>query len=382
MIYLDNNATTQPDPLVAEAMWPWLTERYGNPSSAHRMGQVARAAVDEARAKVAALVGCRDRELTFTGGGTEATNTALRGLFHARNRNVRRPKIVVTAAEHAATKETAEDLGGEVLEAPVDEDGLTGLDDFAAAIDDTTAFVSVIWANNETGVINDPTPLVELCRERGVPLHVDATQAVGKLPVNLADLGCDAATFASHKFHGPKGVGVLYLRRGLRIRPHIVGGPQERDRRGGTENVAGIVGTGVAAELAATHLSDVPKIAAMRDDVEQRILATCGDVRINGQSAPRLPNTVNAGFKHLQAEAILLMLSEAGVCASAGAACSSGSLEPSHVLTAMDVPEAYAHGSVRFSLSRFTTRDEVDATMKVLPDVIARLRRVVPVAGA
>lgn len=383
VVYLDNNATTQPDPLVVEAMLPWLTEKYGNPSSAHRMGQTARAAVDESRAKLARLVGCRDSELTFTGGGTEASNTALRGLFANRNRDGSRPKIVTTAAEHSATRETVKALqgaGAEVVEVPVDGEGLLDFAGLAEAVDERTTLVTTIWANNETGVVNDVAPIAQLCRERKVPFHCDATQAIGKLPVNFHELGVDCATMAAHKFHGPKGIGALYVRRGMRVPPLVVGGPQEREKRGGTENVAGIVGMGVAAELAATYLPDMASVAKLRDDLERRALETCGDVRVNGSTTHRLPNTTNLGFKHLQAEAILLMLSERGVCASAGAACSSGSLEPSHVLRAMGVPEAYAHGSVRFSLSRLSTPADVDALLDVLPDVVDRLRSVLPVA--
>lgn len=383
VVYLDNNATTQPDPAVVEAMVPWLSEKYGNPSSVHRMGQAARAAVDESRARLAKLVGCRDSELTFTGGGTEASNTALRGLFANRNRDGSKPKIVTTSVEHSATRETVHALGAagaEVVEVPVDGDGLLDFAGLAEAVDERTALVTAIWANNETGVVNDVAPIAQLCRERKVPFHCDATQAVGKLPVNLHELGVDCATMAAHKFHGPKGIGALYVRRGVRVAPLVVGGPQEREKRGGTENVAGIVGAGVAAELAASHLADMASVAKLRDDLERRVLETCGDVRINGSVAHRLPNTANLGFRHLQAEAILLMLSERGICASAGAACSSGSLEPSHVLRSMNVPEAYAHGSVRFSLSRFTTPADVEALLVVLPDVIDRLRSVLPVA--
>ena len=381
VVYLDNNATTRPDPAVVAAMLPFLEEFYGNPSSAHRFGQIARAAVDESRAKLASLVGCRDAELTFTGGGTEATNTVLRGLLRGRKP---RKKVVTTAAEHAATREVCQKLDlpdAEIVEVPVDEVGRLDLDFLANAVDDATAFASVIWANNETGTVHDVAAVAEVCRKQKVPLHCDATQAVGKLPVSFAEAGIDCATFAPHKFHGPKGVGLIYARRGLRIAPMVIGGPQERDRRGGTENVPGIVGAGEAATLAKTSLADMPRVAALRDDLESRVLQVIGDVRVNGDMENRLPNTTNLGFPHLGAEAILLMLSERGVCASAGAACSSGSLEPSHVLRAMNVPEAYAHGSVRFSLSRFTTAAQIDRVLEVLPSVIERLRGVLPIAG-
>ena len=381
LTYLDNNATTRPDPRVVAAMLPFLETWWGNPSSAHRFGQHSRAAVDEARAKVAALVGCRDSEITFTGGGTEATNTILNGLLRLRSP---RRKIVTGAAEHAATRETCQRLDGnlaDVVEVPVDDLGRLDMDRLAAEIDDEAAFVSLLWANNETGTICDVAAAAELCKSKKVPLHCDATQAVGKLPCDFAALGFDAATFAAHKFHGPKGVGHLYARRGLRLSPLIVGGPQERDRRGGTENVPGIVGSGEAAVLALEHLADIPRVAALRDDLESRVLAKIDAVRVNGDVDNRLPNTSNLGFAHLEAEAILLMLSEQGVCASAGAACSSGSLEPSHVLRAMRVPEIHAHGSVRFSLSRLTTPAEIDRLLDVLPRLIARLRAVLPIAA-
>ena len=372
-VYLDNNATTKPDPLVVEAMLPYLTDHYANPSSAHRPGQHARAAVDEARGKLAALLGCRDREVTFTGTGTEASNTAIRGLFDRGGGG----RVVTTTVEHDATRATLEALGGDVVEVAVDQEGRLDLDAFADALDGA-ALATVIWANNETGVITNVAAVAGLCRDRGVPLHVDATQAAGKIPVDLPALGCDAATVSPHKFHGPKGVGVLYLRRGVRIPPLVRGGPQERDRRGGTENVAGIVGSGVAAELAMQHLPEMERVRNLRDDMERRVVAACGDVTVNGGGAERLPNTSNLGFRSLQAEALLLMLSEAGVCASAGAACSSGSLEPSRVLRAMNVPEAVAFGSVRFSLSRLSTPADVDRLLEVLPPIVDRLRRVLP----
>ena len=377
LVYLDNNATTQPDPQVVVAMLPFLETWWGNPSSAHRFGQHSRAAIDEARAKVASLVACRDSELTFTGGGTEASNTALRGLLKSRSP---RRKVVTSGVEHAATRETLAALDADVVEVPVDERGRLDPDRLAAEVDESTAFVTLIWANNETGTVWDVAGVAEACRARKAPFHCDATQAVGKLPADFAALGFDAATFAAHKFHGPKGVGLLYARRGLRLSPLIVGGPQERDRRGGTENVPGIVGAGEAAVLALEALADMPRVAALRDDLESRVLGALPDVRVNGDVEHRLPNTTNLGFARLEAEAILLMLSEDGVCASAGAACSSGSLEPSHVLRAMRVPDIYAHGSVRFSLSRFTTPAEVDRLMDVLPPVIERLRKVLPVA--
>lgn len=380
VIYLDNNATTRPDPTAVDAMRPYLTDWYGNPSSVHRFGQRARAAVDQARSQVAALLGCADSELVFTGGGTESINAAIRGI--AALRSTRRV-IVTTPVEHSATRELCKQMareGWRIEEIPVDSLGRLDLDRLRTVVaSPDVALVSILWANNETGVIFPVELVAGLCRAAKVPLHVDATQAIGKLPVNFRNAGVDAASFASHKFHGPKGVGGLFVRRGLRLPPLIVGGPQENGRRGGTENVAGIVGMGAAAERAAEALALMPRVAAMRDRLEREILQAIPDSHVNGDRDARLPNTSNLSFASLEAEAILLLLSEQGVCASAGAACSSGSLEPSHVLRAMGIEDRIAHGAVRFSLSRFTTDAEIDETLRVLPGVIQRLRAVLPV---
>jgi cysteine desulfurase len=420
LTYLDNNATTPPAPEVIDAMARALRETWGNPSSTHRFGQLARRAIDESRAKLAQLLGTSEGELLFTGGGTEASNAAIRSLFASR---APRKRILTSTVEHSATRECvgllSRDSGAEVVEIPVDSLGRLDVDRAIASIDDSVACATFILANNETGVVWELARVIEACRARRVPIHIDATQAVGKLPVNLTTLGADMATVAPHKFHGPKGVGVLYVRKGVRLRPLVVGGPQERDRRGGTENVAGIVGAGVAAELAREFLSPSPgtpgegrdegqsqslsgkaltpggglasaslspgtgrggqTIASLRDRLEHGILSRIDQTRVNGDIASRLPNTTNIGFARLEAEAILIALSEKGVCGSAGAACSSGSLEPSHVLRAMAVEEIYAHGSIRFSLSRYTTEADVDRCLDVLPGVIERLRKVLPV---
>jgi cysteine desulfurase len=379
VVYLDNNATTKPAPEVVAAMLPYLTDWYGNPSSVHRFGQRARQGLDEARAQVAGLVGCADAELMFTGGGTEAVNTAVRGLLAAR---APRKRIVTTTVEHSATRELCAQLakeGAELVELPVDSTGALDLDRLAAAVTDDTALVTTLWANNETGVLFPIDRIAAICKSRRVPYHCDGTQAVGKIPVNVAELGVDAMSFASHKFHGPKGVGALFARRGLRVRPLLIGGPQERARRGGTENVPGIIGMGQAAELARAALSEMARVARQRDRLEREILARIPDTHVNGRTDARLPNTTNIGFTRLEAEAILLLLSEQGVCASAGAACSSGSLEPSHVLRAMHIDPKIAHGAIRFSLSRYTTDAELDRAMEVLPRVIDRLRAVLPV---
>jgi cysteine desulfurase len=379
VVYLDNNATTKPAPEVVEAMMPYLIQWYGNPSSVHRFGQRARQGIDEARAQVAALVGCADAELLFTGGGTEAVNTAVRSLLATR---APRKRIVTTTVEHSATRELCAQLakeGAEVVELAVDEGGSLDLDQISAAVTDDTALLTTMWANNETGVLFPVDRIAAICKAKRVPFHCDGTQAVGKIPVDVAALGVDAMSFASHKFHAPKGVGALFVRRGLRLRPLLIGGPQERARRGGTENVPGIVGMGKAADLARVHLGDMRRVAAQRDRLEREILSAIPDTHVNGRTDARLPNTTNIGFTRLEAEAILLLLSEQGVCASAGAACSSGSLEPSHVLRAMNIDPKIAHGAIRFSLSRYTTDAEIDRALSVLPRVIDRLRAVLPV---
>jgi cysteine desulfurase len=379
-IYLDNNATTQIDPAVVAAMLPYLNECYGNPSSVHRLGQKSRQAIDEARAQTAALIGCTDTEVTFSVGGTEAINTVLRGLRAARSP---RMQIVTSTVEHSSTRELfrlLEKSGATVTWINVDREGNLDLDMLRRAIGPETALASFLWANNETGVIWPVREIAAICREHKVPFHADATQVIGKLPVDVKAEGFDAMSFAPHKFHGPKGVGGYYLRKGVRIGGLIIGGPQEHSRRGGTENVAGIVGAGAAAELAASHLLEAPRIARQRDWLEQNILNRIPETRVNGRAELRIANTTNIGFRYLEAEAVLLLLSERGVYASAGSACSSGSLEPSHVLQAMGIEEAYAHGSLRFSLSRYTTDAELETAVQILSGVISKLRQVLPVA--
>lgn len=379
MVYLDNNATTKPAAEVVAAMMPYLTQFYGNPSSVHRFGQRARQALDEARGQVATLVGCNESELMFGGGGTEVINTAIRGVLTAR---APRKKVVISSVEHSATRELCQQLGREGFEVvviDVDREGVLDLDRLRSVVDDGVALVSIMWANNETGVIFPVREIVEICKASRVPFHCDAVQALAKIALNFNEAGIDLASIAAHKFHGPKGVAALYIRRGVRMRPLLIGGPQERGRRGGTENVAGIVGMGKAAELAQTGLQQMPRVAAMRDRLEREILTRISDTAVNGRTDLRVPNTTNIGFSRLEAEAILLLLSEQGICASAGAACSSGSLEPSPVLRAMKIDEKIAHGAIRFSLSRYTTDAEIDRALEVLPGVIQRLRAVLPV---
>lgn len=379
-LYLDNNATTRPAPEVVEAMIPYLTEWYGNPSSIHRFGQRSRQAIDEARAQVAALIDCADSELLFTGGGTEAINAALRGMLPAR---LPRKKILISTVEHSATMQLAAQLAKEdyeILKVPVGQDGLLDIQSLQNLVNDDVALVSIMWSNNETGVLFPVEQIATICKSARVPFHCDGTQAVGKIPVSVRSAGMDAMSFAAHKCHGPKGIGTLYLRKGLRFRPLIIGGPQERGRRGGTENVPGIVGLGKAAELARAALPEMSRVAALRDRLEHTLLHTIPHTFLNGHPAFRLPNTTNIAFAQLEAEAILILLSEQGVCASAGAACSSGSLEPSHVLRAMHIDDKIAHGAVRFSLSRYTTEAEIDRALQILPPIISRLRAVLPVS--
>lgn len=381
LTYLDNNATTKPAPDVVAAMTECLTESWGNPSSAHRFGQEARRKIDEAREQVAALVNCTPRELTFLSGGTEATNTSIRGLLVARTP---RRKIVTSKVEHSATKETCGLLGREgyeIVEIGVDRNGQLDYDEFLKHINDDTALVTMMWANNETGTLFPMEKIAAACKEKRIPIHVDLTQCLGKINVDLTAMPIDAATFAAHKFHGPKGIGALYTRKGMRLRSLVLGGPQENSKRGGTENVPGIVGMGVAAKLAKENLGLMTShVAPLRDRLESSILSGIQETRVNGDREHRLPNTTNISFRRLAVEPILLALSEQGICASAGSACSSGSLEPSHVIRAMGTEPEWT-GAIRLSLSRFTTEAEVDKCLDVLPGIIEKLRKVMPVGA-
>lgn len=407
-IYLDNNATTRPADEVVAAMRQMHEQLWANPSSVHRFGQMVRQRVELARAGVGRLINARPNELLFTSGGTESNNLAIRGLLHAAPQQ---SALITTHIEHAAVREPAEDIakaGCAVEYLPVNQAGVIDLEASRPIIsgllhDKRLVLMSVQWANNETGVIQPihelSQLLVELRNEAQtadqtgsarsstparVYLHVDATQAVGKIPVDVKAAKLDLLTLAGHKFHGPKGAGALYVRSGVRLRPQIRGGPQERDRRGGTENTPAIIGLGVAAELAATFVQDAQRIAALtalRDRFEKIICQALPETVVHARQpgVERLWNTSNLGFASLEAEAILLGLSERGVCASAGAACSSGSLEPSPVLLAMGIAEPVAHGSVRFSLSRDTTQAEVEQAAEVVIAVVERLRRTLPV---
>lgn len=377
LIYLDNNATTQPLPEVAAAMLPYLSEHYANPSSVHRFGQQVRHAVEVARLQVATLVGASQREILFTSGGTEAINMAIVGTVRSRPAG---RHIVSTSVEHAASLRVLnklEEEGFAVDYVGVDHNGVVDGDEWSARITPNTALVTLQHANNETGVMQDVTRLVSVARKCGVPTHVDAVQTIGKLPVDVGAWDAQLVTMAAHKFHGPKGVGALYKQRRTRIQPLLLGGSQEHDLRGGTENVAGIVGMGVAAVAAARDgRENSTQVRAMRDRLERDLVRLISTAHVNGGGAERVYNTTNISFEGLQAEAILLLLSEADICCSSGAACSSGSLEPSHVLKAMGLSERLAHGAIRFSLSRFTTQEQIDQVVRKIPDVIARLAAV------
>lgn len=374
-VYLDHNATTRPSDAVIEAMTRGAATLWANPSSVHRGGQNARAAIELARAQLCRLIGAKPRELTITSSSTEAIDLGVRGILEASGKRV----LVTSDVEHAAVRELADDLartGVEIRKIPVLAGGAYDTDAARSMIDDTVGVVAVQWANNETGTIQPIRALGDLCTQHGVPLLVDGAQWVGKMPTDLAadDLGMDLLTFSPHKFHGPKGAGALWARRGVRLRPRVLGS-QELGRRGGTENVPGIMGAGVAAEEAAAWLTDPAnreRVASLRDRLEARVLEALPDAVINRPADPacRLWNTTNIGFPGRQAEAILMPLSERGIFASAGAACSSGSLDPSPVLLAMGVPDRVAHGSIRLSLGRETTGEEIERAVATIAQVV------------
>jgi cysteine desulfurase len=374
-IYFDNNATTRVLPEVAEVMLPFLTEYYGNPSSIHRFGSQVGQKITEARAQVAAIMDAADPvEVMFTSCGTEGDNAAIRGMLEARSE---KRHIVTTQVEHPAVLGLCQHLekkGYRVTWLGVDQDGELDLEELRAALSDDTALVSIMWANNETGVIFPIAEIGAIVRSKGIPLHVDAVQAAGKLPLKVKDLPIDLLTISGHKFHAPKGVGALYVRRGIPFPPFMIGGHQERNRRAGTENVAAIIGMGKAAEIALGRLAeDATRVKKLRDRLETLLLDSCPDSRVNGQRQNRLPNTLNISFRYLEGESILVLLDQQGICASTGSACTAGSSEPSHVLRAMKVPADWLQGAVRFSLSRFNTEAEVHyVNQKALP-IVQRL---------
>ena len=378
-IYLDNNATTKVDPQVVEAMLPYLTEYYGNPSSMHTFGGQVGKAVLEARKQVGALLGANESEIVFTSGGTEGDNAAIRAALLAQPD---KRHIVTTQVEHPAVLTLCKQLekqGYTVTYLSVNRQGQLDLDELEASLTGNTALVSIMYANNETGTVFPIEEIGLRVKDKGALFHVDAVQAVGKIPMNMQTSKIDMLTMSGHKIHSPKGIGALYVRRGVRFRPMIIGGGQQRGRRGGTENVPGVIALGKAAELELLHLEEATaREKRMRDRLEQALLATIPDCEVNGDITQRLPNTTNIGFKYIEGEAILLMLNQKGICASSGSACSSGSLEPSHVLRAMGLPYTTLHGSIRFSLCRYTTEAEIDAVIEVMPGIVERLRALSP----
>ena len=380
VIYLDNNATTKVAPEVIEAMLPYLSEYYGNPSSMHSFGGNVGAEIKVARQHVADLIGASPDEIIFTSCGTESDGTAIRAAIES---NPTRKQIVTSRVEHPAIKnlyETLSKQGYHVTFVPVDNEGRLDLDYLYKCLNDDTAIVSLMWANNETGVI---FPVEEISREvkdRGIIFHTDAVQAAGKIPIDVNTTGVDMLSLSGHKFHAPKGIGVLYVRKGTKFSPYMIGGHQEEGRRGGTENVAAIIGLGKAAELAKQHLEEnsYACVSELRDKLETTLLERVTNSMVNGETKNRLLNTSSIAFEYVEGEAILLMMNEYGICASSGSACTSGSLEPSHVLRAMGVPFTAAHGSIRFSLSRYTTAAEIDFVIEKMPPIIDRLRELSP----
>ncbi|MBB93968.1 MAG: cysteine desulfurase NifS [Rhodobacteraceae bacterium] len=380
-VYLDNNATTRVFPEVVEAMLPYFTEQFGNASSIHAFGSEVGGALRQARKSLQRLIGAEfDHEIIFTSGGTESNNTAIRSALQVQpGRN----EVITSMVEHPAILslcdwlEKHEDVV--VHRIPVDSQGRLDIDAYRAALSDKVAVVSFMWANNETGTIFPVDGLAELAHEHGALFHTDAVQAVGKVPIDLKTTEIDMLSLSSHKFHGPKGLGALYLRKGTRFRPLMRGGHQERGRRAGTENAPAIIGLGRAADMTlATMADDSARMTALRDRLEQGLVQQIGHCFVTGDPRDRLPNTATVAFEFIEGEAILLKLNQAGIAASSGSACTSGSLEPSHVLRAMDIPFTAAHGAIRFSLSRETTDADVDRVLAVMPEIISGLREMSP----
>lgn len=376
VIYFDNNATTQVDPAVFEAMMPWLRDEYGNPSSVYALGKRAAEALNKARSQVASLIGAQPSEVIFTSCGTESINTAIQSAA-ALDRD--KTHIITTAVEHSATVKLCEHLaqrGYEITWLPVDSGGRLDLAQLEKAIRPDTALVSLLWANNETGVIFPIEEIARITQAKKVPLHVDAVQGVGKIPLNVADLGVQFLSLSGHKLHCPKGVGALYVNRRMRFTP-LLRGSQEEGRRGGTQNMASIVALGQAAEIAANHLGD-PTVGTLRDRFEEAILERVPGTEVNGDRTSRLPNTSSLAFEGVESEAVLMVLDERGICCSAGSACTSGSVHPSHVLKAMGFSNTRARGSLRFSFGRFNTAAQIEQAIEIIPEVITKLRALSP----
>lgn len=380
IVYFDNNATTRIAPEVRDVMMPFLGELYGNPSSMHAFGGQVAKYVARAREEVAAFLNCSPEEVIFTSCATESDNAAIRGTADYFGPKT---KIITTAVEHPAVLQPCrrlKALGHEVVELPVDAVGQIDLDQLRDALRGTrNALVSVMWANNETGTIFPVAEVAEICREHGAVFHTDAVQVAGKIPVDVAKVPVDMLSMSGHKFHAPKGIGIFYVRRGTKLKPFLLGGHQEGGRRAGTENVPYIVGLAKACELARLNMAkEAEQLTALRDRLEAGILAQCPNVRVNGDKAHRLPNTLNVSFEYIEGEAIAYHLSDLGICVSTGSACASGSLDPSHVIRAMGVPFIAVHGSVRFSLSRYNTAEEIDYALAKIPPVIRNLRALSP----
>ncbi len=381
-IYMDNNATTQVDPVVFEASKPFFTQLYGNPSSSHRFGGQVGVALKKAREHVATLLNCTANEIIFTSCGSESDNTAIYSAIKA---FPQKRHIVTTRVEHPAILSRCNSLkkekNYEVTYLETDWHGRLDLDEYRNALRNDTAIVSIMWANNETGNIYPVEEMARIAKENGTLFHTDAVQAVGKVAIDLHDSAIDMLSLSGHKLHAPKGVGALFVRNALPFSPFLTGGQQEGGRRAGTENTSGIVALGKACQLAADHLeAESVVVQALRDKLENGLLSTIPDTILNGDKDNRLPNTSNISFGSVEGETILLMMDQAGICASSGSACASGSLEPSHVLRAMGVPLTFAHGSIRFSLSRFNTEEEVDFVLETMPPLTKRLRKLSPLS--
>ncbi len=378
-VYVDNNATTKVDPEVLEAMLPYFSEYYGNPSSMHSFGGQLGRKMEDARAEIAGLINAQPNEIIFTSCGTESDNTAILSALASRPD---KKHIITTRVEHPAIKNICEHLsqkGYRVTFVPVDGRGRLDLDYLYDRLDDNTVVVSIMWANNETGVIFPVEEIAETLSEKNIIFHTDAVQAVGKIPIDVSRTQIDMLSLSGHKLHAPKGIGALYVRKGTRFSPFLIGGHQEGGRRGGTENLASIVGLGKACELAQKNINEEGiEVAKLRDRLEIELTTRIPRSIVNGDRENRLPGTTNISFEYIEGEAILLMMNEFGICASSGSACTSGSLEPSHVLRAMGVPYTAAHGSIRFSLCRYNTNDEIDYIIEKLPPIIERLREMSP----
>ena len=378
-IYVDNNATTRVAPEVLEEMFPYFSELYGNPSSMHSFGGNVARKIKEARERVAELIGATPGEILFTSCGTESDSTAIRAALIS---NPDKKHIIASRVEHPAIKNLFENLaknGYRVTFVPVDSKGVLDVDYLYRHLDDDTAVVSIMWANNESGVIFPIEEIAQAVNAKGIVFHTDAVQAVGKVPVDMKKVKADMLSLSGHKIHAPKGIGALYIRKGTKFSPFLIGGHQESGRRGGTENVASIIGLGKASEMALSHLDEMKtRIKKLRDKLEDTLPKAVPNTMINGDKDQRLPNTLSIGFEFVEGEAILLMMDEFGICASSGSACTSGSLEPSHVLRAMGVPFTSAHGSIRFSLSIYNTEEEIDFIIEKVPPIIKRLRELSP----